>query len=299
MDTVKKIDVHAHIRMWPNRPMSVGCILPVAEELKESYRELNVDKGLILSIISPECQFSIQPNEEMEHIAKSNPDSFYWCCNFDPRMGKNSETTDFSYFLNYYKERGAVGVGELTANLYVDDPLMDNFFYHCGECDMPVIIHLTPKNGGDYGIIDEMGLYRIEKMLKKHPKLKIVGHSQYFWRDISENVATEKSVYASGKVNGGRVAELLRNYPNLFCDLSAGSGFNALNRDPDHAYRFIEEFSDRLMYGTDICRAKQETKLAAWLDESYANGMITRENYVKICRGNAIKVFNLKNEKAE
>jgi len=296
METIKKIDVHAHVSMWNNCLMSVDHIICTAEELKESYAELNVDKGFILPLISPECRFSVQTNEEMEYIAKTNPDSFYWCCNIDPRMGKNSETTDFSYFLNYYKERGAVGVGELAANLYADEPLMDNLFYHCGECDMPVIIHITPKKGGDYGIIDEMGLPRIEKMLKKYPKLKIVGHSQYFWREISENVASEKSVYASGKVNGGRVAELLRKYPNLYCDLSAGSGFNALNRDHEHAYRFIEEFSDRLMYGTDICRAKQETKLAFWLDDSYKKGMITRENYIKICRGNAIKLFNLKNE---
>ena len=91
----------------------------------------------------------------------------------------------------------------------------------------------------------------------------------------------------------GAVVRLLRNCPNLYCDLSAGSGFNALSRDEDFAYKFIEEFSDRLLYGTDLYYPEQETFLADWLDKSYESGCITKENYEKICRRNAIKLFNL------
>ena len=31
---------------------------------------------------------------------------------------------------------------------------MDNFFYHCAECDMPVTIHLAPDDEkyGHYGL---------------------------------------------------------------------------------------------------------------------------------------------------
>ncbi len=58
--------------------------------------------------------------------------------------------------------------------------------------------------------------------------------------------------YPTGPVvPGGKVPELMRRYPNLYGDLSAGSGANALRRDPDHARRFILEFSDRLLYGRD------------------------------------------------
>jgi predicted TIM-barrel fold metal-dependent hydrolase len=44
---------------------------------------------------------------------------------------------------------------------------------------------------------------------------------------------------------------MLRNYPNLCADLSAGSGLNALQRDPAFAVDFLLEFQDRLLYGRD------------------------------------------------
>lgn len=291
---MKKIDVHVHTSMWENTQLQPGVILASPEDLKESYAELNVDKAFILPLISPEYRFSIQTNEEMEFLANKYSDMFYWFCNIDPRMGLNNNKTDFSEFIYYYKNRGAIGLGELTANLYVDDPLVDNLFYHCAQCDMPVTIHIAQQQYNGYGIIDELGLPRLEKMLKKYPSLKILGHSQCFWSEIGDNVnENNRNSYLSGKVQNGRIVELMREYPNLYCDLSAGSGYSAMSRDPDFTYKFFEEFSDRLMYGTDICRPHQETLLAGWLDASFEKGCINAENYYKICRGNAIKLFNL------
>jgi len=85
----------------------------------------------------------------------------------------------------------------------------------------------------------------------------------------------------------------MREYPNLYGDLSAGSGFNAISRDPDFGYKFLEEFSDRLMFATDICNPANVIKLGPWLDESVDNGCITFENYKKICRDNAISILKL------
>lgn len=294
MEKLKKIDVHVHSSMWPKAKIQPGCVLASVEELRESYAEIGVDRAFFLPLVSPEFRFCVQTNEEAEYVANQNPDLFYWFCNLDPRMGKNDPTTDFSEFLNEYKSRGAIGVGELTANLYADDPMMDNLFYHCGECGMPVTVHISRRLNEIYGIADELGLPRLEKMLKKHPKLTIVGHSQCFWSEMGNDVTEEtRNGYPSGKVTPGRVVELMREYPNLYCDLSAGSGFNALARDEEFAYRFIEEFSDRLMFGTDICRPHQETFLSAWLDEKCEKGCISYENYAKICRKNAIRLYRL------
>jgi len=292
---MKKIDVHVHSTMWKNGFMIDGKRRIFPKELKELYDKLGVEKGFVLPLLSPEAMFSVQSNEEVEYIANSNPDFLYWCCNVDPRMLKNTENADLSVILNRCKERGAVGVGEVTANLYIDDPYMENLFYHCGECDLPAIIHMAPGKGGTYGIIDDLGLPRLEKILKKYPKLKIVGHSQCFWSEIGDEIdETTRSKYPKGKVNEGRIAKLLRECPNLYCDLSAGSGFNALKRDPEYAYRFIEEFSDRLMFGTDIVYPNQEAGLSAWLDESFEKGNISEDAYKKICRENAIRIFDLK-----
>jgi len=46
-------------------------------------------------------------------------------------------------------------------------------------------------------------------------------------------------------------AHMLHQYPNLYADLSAGSGLNALKRDPAFAGEFLLEFQDRVMYARD------------------------------------------------
>ena len=146
------------------------------------------------------------------------------------------------------------------------------------------------------GIVDELGLYRLEKMLAKHPKLKILGHSQPFWAEIGSDATNENRGGApKGKVNEGRLIELLRKYPNLCCDCSAGSGANALMRDREYAARFIEEFADRLYYGCDICAASNTHPFpfADFLDDMRAAGEISEENYRKLVRENAVKLLGL------
>jgi glyoxylase-like metal-dependent hydrolase (beta-lactamase superfamily II) len=134
------------------------------------------------------------PNEMVKFIVDKYPDRFLWFCNVDPREGKNRADSDLGYLLEFYKSIGALGVGEITANIYADDPRLDNLFSFCEELDMPVTIHIAPEERGYYGIIDELGLPRIEKMLKKHPKLKVFGHSQCFWSEIGEPVQVDRFV---------------------------------------------------------------------------------------------------------
>ena len=51
---------------------------------------------------------------------------------------------------------------------------------------------------------------------------------------------------------GGRLVCLMRNYKNLYADLSANSGGCAIMRDEKFGLQFLEEFQDRLMFGTDM-----------------------------------------------
>lgn len=230
-------------------------------------------------------------------MAKADPERVLWFCNLDPRAGKNSPAANLGKLIEHYKALGAKGVGELTSHLYADDPKMDNLFGHCEEQNMPVTIHVSPAvDGYGYGIVDDLGLPRLEKMLRKHPNLKILGHSQPFWSEIGDNVTEEnRNKYVTGKVVPGRLISLLREYPGLLCDLSAGSGANALMRDRDFAARFIEEFADRLFYGCDICMSGSAFPFALdeFLTELRETGEISEENYVKIVRGNAVKLLGL------
>ena len=306
MKPVRKIDIHAHATAFPesfpphwitNQRMLSG------PELLEIYDKLDIEMGVLLSLAAIEGNCAPLTSEATKHVADANPDRFVWFCGVDPRGGMNAPDGDLSWFLRHYKNLGAKGVGELTANLYADDPWVENLFAHAAALQMPVTIHISPKLRYNYGIVDEIGLPRLEKMLKKYPELKILGHSQPFWAEMSadlEDVIDQRNGYPQGKVIPGRLVELMREYGNLYCDLSAGSGMNALRRDPEHAARFIEEFSGRILYGCDICAASNTHQYAfdAFLKQMLADGLLSEENYAKVVRNNAIDLLSLPLEKA-
>lgn len=300
MKDVKKIDIHAHANPWPQyAPKYLGSDSkkPSPEELfDEYYNRLNVEKCVLLPGASPEGATAINTSEMMKYLADRDPERILWFCGVDPRMLSNSTDAQLGYLLEHYKSIGAKGVGELTCNLYADDPFMENLFSCCAALDLPTTIHIAPALGGYYGIADDLGLPRIEKMLKKYPKLKIFGHSQPFWSEIGCDTTEEnRNTYVQGKVKEGRLPYLLRTYENLYCDLSAGSGANALMRDRAYAARFIEEFSDRLMYGCDICMHGQTFPFAfdEFLNSMREKNEISEENYYKLVRGNAERILGL------
>lgn len=297
---MKKIDIHVHSRLqkvpkYIERP-KIGGSYATPQELRTIYDMINVEKGVLLPSVMPEGTHSTTTNEDAYIMANEFSDTLYWFCNIDPRVGNNSPDTDLSYYILYYKELGAKGVGEITANLYFDDPLVMNLFHHCEKCEMPVTFHIG-NLGGDYGLVDELGLPRLEKALQTFPNLIFLGHSQKFWAEISGDCTEENRVgYPTGKVtSGGRIVELMRKYPNLHGDMSAGSGYNAITRDPEFGYAFIEEFQDRLYYGTDICDPNDIThpmlKLSSWLDEAMEQGHISKTAYEKVCRENALRIL--------
>jgi len=296
MERVQKIDMHVHMVLEKGMPRFTGDTFTTPEELLIFYKLLGIEKGVVLPGVSPEGTFDGHDNKETYQIVRKYPQYFYWFCNLDPRMGNNSPDTDFSYFLNFYQEQGAKGVGEITANMYFDDPMVLNLFKHCEACGMPVTFHIG-FCGNDYGLIDDLGLPRLEKVLAMFPKLKFLGHSQKFWSEISGDVTeATRGENRPGKVApGGRVVELMRKYPNLCGDLSASSGYNAVSRDPAFGYAFLEEFQDRLYYGTDICSPLNITwdmlKLSAFLDEAMETGKISYAAYKKISRTNALKLL--------
>lgn len=293
---MQKIDIHVHTIAEKGVLRPRGDTFATPEELFEMYDQLGVEKAVLLPIVSPEGQTDTNTNREIQAIVRQYPDRFYWFCNVDPRMGDNLQTTDFVQMLSYYKEQGAVGVGEITANLAMDDPRVEALMAACEQLNMPVTIHIGDL-GGDYGLVDSLGLPKLEKLLQKFPKLILLGHSQKFWSEISGDVTLEtRGKNPKGPVvPGGRVVELMCKYPNLCGDLSAGSGCNAMMRDPDFGYAFMEEFQDRLFYGTDICSPLDIThirvKLGPFMEQGVAEGKLSPEACEKISWGNALRLL--------
>ena len=96
------------------------------------------------------------------------------------------------------------------------------------------------------------GADQLERALQACPETIFVGHAPGFWRYISGNEAQESAVYPSGPIHpGGRLLALFDQYPNLWADLSAGSGLRALQRDQAFAEEFLIRYADRLLFGRD------------------------------------------------
>lgn len=286
-----KIDIHTHIARFfdGSKPeMTEDILLSMMDELE-------IEKAVLLPIVSPETLCIPSTTKDILETCRRHPDRFIPFCNLDPRNQGNSPDTDFSWILEEYKKQGCKGVGEVTANLYIDDPLCKNFFSHCGKAGLPVLFHMEKKIGGVYGLVDDIYLPRLEKVLQEFPDTIFIGHAMAFWSEISSEVFEEtRGGYPKGPVKSpGRMPQLFKKYPNLYGDLSAGSGFNAISRDPEYGYKFLEEFQDQLFFGTDICHVNQDAPIVPYFRDVLSEGKISQKAYNKIMEENAVKILKL------
>ncbi len=294
------IDVHVHASRVPGPRRPDGSRYPTPAELLPQMDEAGIDRAVLLSSASPECKRHCVPPQDVLDMCAAHPERFIPFANLDPRMVGNSPESDFAPLLQHYKEAGCRGIGEYCPNLPLDDPLNMNLFKHVEEAGLPLTFHLAPAIGGYYGCFDEVGLPRLERVLKACPSLTLLGHSQPFWAEISRDVSEDnRNTYPSGPVEPGRVVQLMREYPNLHGDLSAGSGHNAINRDPEFGCQFLEEFQDRLYFGTDVTHVPQETPIVGHFRELKRQGRISEAAYEKITWRNAARLLGLDLERTE
>lgn len=291
------IDIHVHTRFTPGPERLGGGTYATPEELMAMLKPRGVQKAVILPGVNPECAFVAQGMGDALQVVQKYPDFFVPFMNVDPRQVSNSPDADLSHVMRYYKEQGCKGIGEVCANLPFDDPLMENLFKHAELNQLPLTFHIAPQQGGYYGIVDHLGLPLLEGALRKFPDLIFLGHSQPFWAEISGDLTEQnRNTYPKGPVvEGGATVRLFREYPNLYGDLSpaAGSGFNAIARDPEFGYAFMEEFQDRLFFATDICDPRNELTLIDYLNDAVAEGAISQQAYEKICYKNAEKLLGI------
>ena len=290
------IDIHTHATLYKVIPLRDGRYFITPDELVATMDRAGIDMAVVLPLVSPSQREVLISSEEVLEICSRHPGRLIPFCNLDPRQDLYTTRSDFTRYLDLYKAHGCKGIGEVTVNLPFDDPLVWNLLQHVEASGLPLIFHLAPRVGGYYGLVDELHLPRLEKTLQRFPELPFLGHSQPFWAEISADVTDEnRNGYPSGPVlPGGRVPELMRTYPNLHGDLSAGSGFNAISRDPAFGYRFLEECQDRLLFGTDLLSPGQKLPQVEYLN-SAVERKITREAFEKITWQNADRLLGLGN----
>ena len=193
-------------------------------------------------------------------------------------------TSPFGEVLKWYKDKGCRIVGEIDCSLRILDERTQNLFKGAEEAGLPVNFHMAPFVENTYGLADLPGMPGLELSLQRFPNLKFFGHSKTFWCEVKKE---------------GRIQELMRKYPNLYGNLSAGSGFNALARDRAYAAKFLTEFQDRLCFGTDICspESQRETppdrELSWLLRDMLDKGEISETVFDKVAAGNARRIFGV------
>ena len=172
-------------------------------------------------------------------------------------------------------KKGARGVGELGDKglgefysaptpgwgLHVDDPQLRPLFKKCAELKMPVNIHVA-EDAWNYLENDSTndGLMNSAEWKVDMTKKGILDHDQLI--STLENVVRdnpETTFIACHLANTcadlSVLGKLLDTYPNLYADLSAR--YSEIAPIPRFAHNFIEKYSDRILYGTDMGSAKE------------------------------------------
>lgn len=295
------IDIHAHA--YRKRPP--GYVFCEPQELLKRFDELKIDAGVLLPIVSPEIYLP-QSNEDILEICDQHPDRFIPYCNVDPRALTNSPRAPLGEVLQYYKDQGCKGLGEVMPNMELLDPMVQNLFACAEDVGLPVVYDGSVQKTGDFGLYDDPGLPQLEYTLQEFPNLKIFGHGPVFWNEMAKlDTVAERGVYfgwrntqvvrlPSGPVEvEGTVPRLFRKYPNLMGDLSDFTAYNAFARDPEYGPRFMTEFQDRLFFGTDMCAPDMQVDLDKLMISWKESGKISETVFRKIAWENAAKLLEL------
>lgn len=123
----------------------------------------------------------------------------------------------------------------------------------------------------------------LEQRLVQFPQIRFIAHGPDFWNHIS---VTRHPMYIHQKgtySTFGIIDRLLESYPNLYCDISGLSGYNALLRDRNMARSFLEKHSGKVLYGTD--------NTALPLLELLRSMKLGKQQMDKILRKNALRML--------
>ena len=177
-------------------------------------------------------------NDTVYDLAQKHPDKFLFFANELPYLKETDAV------ITEYLKKGARGIGEQKFRVLADSAYLDRIARIAHEYRVPILLHFWD---GDYN----MELQRFHKILERHPDVNFIGHAQTWWGHIDKNY-NPTIAYPKGNVTpGGLTDRLLSDYPNMFGDLSAGSGLNALTRDPEHTREFLARHQNKLVFGSD------------------------------------------------
>jgi uncharacterized protein len=177
-------------------------------------------------------------NDSVVAIARAHPKQYVFFANELPDIPETKAV------IEKYLKAGAIGIGEQKFHVECDSRPMQLIAEIARDYKVPVLMHFQHDTYN-------MGIERFHRMLEKYPTVPFIGHAQTWWGNIDRN-HQQPVMYPKGPVTpGGITDKLLSDYENMYGDLSAGSGLNALMRDEEHARAFLKRHQNKLLYGSD------------------------------------------------
>jgi predicted TIM-barrel fold metal-dependent hydrolase len=228
-DTPSVIDIHQHTN-YSGR---------TDDQLIAHQRKMGIAKTILLPAGSKYgLAASAGGNETVLRLAREYPKEFVFFANELPDLPETRSV------LEKYLKAGAIGIGEQKFPVECDSKPMDLIASIAAEHDVPVLMHFQHE-------AYNFNIKNFPRLLARHPRVRFIGHAQTWWGNIDSN-HDQAVMYPKTRVTrGGLTDRLLSDYENVYGDLSAGSGLNALVRDEDHARGFLERHKNKLLYGSD------------------------------------------------
>jgi predicted TIM-barrel fold metal-dependent hydrolase len=279
------IDIHQHVG-YSGRPddvllahqramgITTTILLPAG---RDAIRPSTHDGG------SNGLQAQALGNDACHDFAKAHPRQYLFGANDVPDLDGAAQEIERQI------ARGAVLIAEQKFGVACDAPEMQAIYRIAERHRVPVLMHWQ------FGRYNH-GFERFSRMLEQFPGVTFIGHAQTWWANIDAGHADQTVLYPKGPVTaGGLTDRYLRDYPNMYGDLSAGSGLNALTRDEAFTRGFLERHQDKLLYGSDCndhvgsgekCQGAQTIAAVRRLS---VNRGIER----KLLHDNAMRVFRL------
>jgi predicted TIM-barrel fold metal-dependent hydrolase len=236
------IDIHQHVDyhersdaslLMHQRAMGITTtiLLPAGRPINSASTHEGVSNGL---------QAKCAGNQACLEFARAHPREFRFAANEVPDLPEATAE------IEKYLKLGAIGIAEQKFGVECDSPEMQRLYALAADYRVPILMHWQVK-------MYNYGFERFYKMLEKFPRTTFIGHAQTWWANIDKNYRDDPAkLYPKGPVAaGGLTDRYLADYPNMFGDLSAGSGLNAFNRDEEHMRGFIQRHQDKLIYGSD------------------------------------------------
>jgi uncharacterized protein len=232
-----------HLRAQPDLPWG-GPVLDTHLHLRSDadacfihMQGCGVTKAVLLTPASDQDRAKAEMEKRPGHFVRS--------VRIDPALPESGR------ILREALKGGAVSIGELKFHLALDSPEMRRVYDIAADLQVPVMMHIQTFPHFEGELPYNTGYTQFDKMLRAYPRTNFIGHGDLFWAHISADVPTDRG-YPSGPIKpGGLTDRWLSDFPNLYADMSANSGNNALSRDTEFSRGFITRHKSKLIFGSD------------------------------------------------